>query len=71
MARTPDGKRGSSVSLTQVAGSVLASFFGVQSSKNRERDFKSGKFGTFVAVGAIMTAVLIACIYAVVALVLG
>ena len=55
----------------QIVFSTLAAFFGVQSNKNRERDFKSGKFGTFVAVGAIMTAVLIACIYAVVALVLG
>lgn len=58
------------VSISQVAGSVLASFFGVQSSKNRERDFQSGKFGVFVAMGAVMTFLLAVSIYTVVVLVL-
>ena len=35
--------------------SVAASFFGVQSSKNRERDFKHGKAAHFIAVGLIAT----------------
>ena len=42
-------------SLLQTVGSVLAAFFGVQSSKNRERDFKHGRAGVFIAVGLIMT----------------
>ena len=41
--------------LLQTVGSVLAAFFGVQSSKNRERDFKHGRAGVFIAVGLIMT----------------
>ena len=35
--------------------SVAASFFGVQSSKNRERDFKHGKAAHFIVVGLIAT----------------
>jgi divalent metal cation (Fe/Co/Zn/Cd) transporter len=35
----------------QTAASVLASFFGVQSSKNRERDFRHGKPAHFIAMG--------------------
>jgi hypothetical protein len=42
--------------LWQVIGSVLASFFGVQSSKNRERDFKHGKAAHFIVVGLLATA---------------
>lgn len=45
-----------SLSIWQVAGSVLASFFGVQNSSNRERDFQSGKLKHFIAVGVVMTA---------------
>ena len=39
--------------------SVAASFFGVQSSKNRARDFKHGKAAHFIAVGLVATAVFI------------
>ena len=40
----------------QVIASVLASFFGVQSAKNRERDFKHGKAAHFIVVGLLATA---------------
>ena len=43
----------------QVIASVLASFFGVQSSKNRERDFKHGKAAHFIVIGLVATAVFI------------
>jgi hypothetical protein len=39
----------------QMVGSVLASFFGVQSAKNRERDFAHGKARTFILIGILMT----------------
>ena len=39
--------------------SVGASFFGVQSSKNRERDFKHGKASHFIVMGLVATAVFI------------
>ena len=40
----------------QVVASVLAAAFGVQSSRNRERDFKEGRFGTFIVAGILFTA---------------
>ena len=46
-------------SLLQVIASVAASFFGVQSSKNRERDFKQGKATHFIAIGIVLTVVFI------------
>ena len=42
--------------LWQVIASVAASFFGVQSSKNRERDFKHGKAAHFIVIGLLATA---------------
>jgi hypothetical protein len=46
-----------SLTFLQMVGSILASFFGVQSSKNRERDFELGKARVFFMVGVLMTAV--------------
>ena len=56
--------------LGQVIASVLASFFGVQSSKNRERDFKHGKAAHFIVVGLLATAAFIGLLVLVVQLVL-
>jgi hypothetical protein len=39
--------------------SVAASFFGVQSSKNRQRDFKHGNAAHFIVVGLIATVVFV------------
>jgi Protein of unknown function (DUF2970) len=39
--------------------SVGAAFFGVQSSANRERDFKHGKASHFIAVGLAATVVFV------------
>ena len=39
----------------QVISSVFAAGLGVQSSKNRERDFKQGRAGVFIAAGLIFT----------------
>ena len=55
----------------QMVGSVLASFFGVQSSKNKQRDFKRGKASQFIAVGILMTAVWYGAIYWLVNIVLA
>ena len=63
-------KQDEHIPLTQVVSSVLASFFGVQSSKNRERDFQSGKIGVFIGVGVVMTAALVATLASVVAMIL-
>ena len=56
--------------LLNVFKSVLASFFGVQSSKARERDFTHGKPAHYIIVGLIFTAIFILTIWGVVKLVL-
>jgi len=63
--------QGKQPSLLQVIGSVLAAGFGVQSAKNRERDFQHGNMATFIAVGALATLLFILLIYGVVRLVVG
>ena len=45
--------------LFRIIGSVLASFIGVQSDKNRERDFTHGKPVHFIIAGLVLTAVFI------------
>ena len=54
----------------QVIGSVFAAGLGVQSSKNRERDFKQGRAGVFIAAGLIFTLLFIGVVFGVVQLVL-
>jgi hypothetical protein len=56
--------------LLQIVGSVLAAAFGVQSSKNRERDFKEGRFLPFIIAGIVFTALFVAAVYLVVTAVL-
>ena len=55
----------------QVIASVFAAGLGVQSSKNRERDFKQGRFGVFIAAGLVFTLLFIGIVFAVVQLVLS
>jgi len=64
-------KRKSPLNPLQVIGSVFAAGLGVQSSRNRERDFKQGRAGIFIAAGIIFTLLFIGGLYAVVRLVLA
>ena len=54
----------------QVIGRVFAAGLGVQSSKNRERDFKQGRMGVFIAAGIIFTLLFIGTVVTVVQMVL-
>lgn len=54
----------------QVISSVFAAGLGVQSSKNRERDFKEGSAGMFIIAGLVFTALFIGGVYLVVQVVL-
>ncbi len=63
---TPPSKPG----LWAIVKSVLASFFGVQSQKNRERDFNAGKPLHFIIVAAVMTLVFLLVMAGVVTLIL-
>lgn len=53
----------------QVITSVLAAALGVQSSRNRERDFKQGKVGVFIVAGFIFTLLFILAVVGIVQLV--
>ncbi len=55
----------------QTLSSVLAAFFGVQSSKNRHRDFSKGRFIHFAIVAVMTTLILLLIIYAIVRTVLA
>lgn len=57
-------------SFWQVVKSVLAGLLGVQSAKNRERDFKHGKFSTYVFVALFVVFIFILVIVSVVNLVM-
>ncbi len=58
-------------SLRAVASSVGAAFFGVQSEKNRARDFQHGKPMQFIIIGLIATTIFILTLVGVVQLVLN
>ena len=57
--------------LREIIGSSMAAGLGVQSSRNRERDFREGRAGVFIAAGLIFTALFIGAVYTVVTLVLS
>jgi len=68
----PDrGAEDQKLSLWQMLGSVLAAAFGVQSSKNRERDFNRGRPVHFIILGIVFTAVFVLVVVGVVRLVLS
>lgn len=54
-----------------VVRSVAAAFFGVQSNRNRERDFKHGKPVHYIAIGAAATVLFVLVMWGVVKLVLA
>ncbi|MCR9260103.1 MAG: DUF2970 domain-containing protein [Pseudomonadaceae bacterium] len=59
-----------SLTFWQVLGSTLAAAFGVQSSKNRKRDFSKGKPSQFIFMGIGFTVVFVLIMIGVVSLVL-
>lgn len=66
----PSGDR-EKLTLWQIISSVLAAAVGVQSDKNRQRDFTKAKPGTYIIAGIIFTLLFIGVIFAVVQLVLA
>ncbi len=59
------------LSIVQIIGSVLSSFFGVQKNATRERDFKHGRARDFILVGVLLTVVFILIVWGVVQLVMS
>jgi len=58
------------LTLWQVAKSILAAGFGVQSNENRERDFKHGKPGQFIIIGLVFTLLFILGVWGLVVMVM-
>lgn len=58
------------VGAKQLLQSVLAAALGVQSAKNRERDFQQGSAGVFIAAGLIFTVLFIGGVLTVVQMVI-
>ena len=56
--------------IIETVKSVGAAFFGVQSNKNRERDFSNGKLSHFVIVGILAVLLFIGFLVSVVSIVL-
>ena len=52
--------------ILRVVQSTLAAAIGVQSKKNRERDFEEGNTGTFIVSGILFTVLFVATIVVVV-----
>jgi hypothetical protein len=50
--------------------SVMASFLGVQSNANRERDFEHGRLSVFIVAGLLMTLIFLLSVYGLVQLVI-
>lgn len=58
------------LSLWQLVTSALAAASGVQSSRNRERDFSRGRPGQFIIIGVVLTVLFVLTMIGVVNLVL-
>ena len=59
------------MSAANVVGSVLSAAFGVQSSRNRERDFSQGSYRQFIIAGVIFTILFVTTLVVVVRMVLS
>ena len=57
-------------SFLDVVKSVIASFFGVQSDKNRKRDFQHGNPMQFILVGLVLTVLFIVVMIVIVKIIL-
>lgn len=58
------------LSFREMLQSVLAAAFGVQSGKNRSRDFRRGKPSHFIVLGVLFTAVFVLILLGLVKLIL-
>ena len=69
--RTSAERKKTALNPIQVVGSVLMAGLGVQSSKNRERDFEQGRAGAFIAAGLVFTLLFMGTVYTIVQVVLS
>jgi hypothetical protein len=65
-----DSMKSREPTLWDVLVSVLASMFGVQSSRNREKDFTHGRPSQYIIIGLLMTIIFVLTVWGVVKLVM-
>ena len=65
-----DDRQGNPPTLWQMLQSILAAAFGVQSGKNRARDFTHGKASHFIVLGVLFTLAFVAVLIGLVQLAL-
>lgn len=70
MTKPPNNDR-DAPSILQHVGSVFSAMLGVQSDKNRQRDFQAGDAKSYIIIGIIATLLLIAALITIVNLVLA
>jgi len=61
MAEQPQDEK-SDATFGQAAASAAAAMFGVQSSKNREQDFKAKSPAKFIFMGMVMVMIFVTCV---------
>ena len=66
-----ESSKDAGLTIWQLMGSALAAASGVQSSKNRQRDFSKGKPHQFVIIGVVLTALFVLAMITLVNLVLA
>lgn len=66
-----DDDKDKPLTFREMLQSVLAAAFGVQSGKNRSRDFSRGKPSHFILLGLLFTAIFVLLLIGLVKLVLG
>ncbi len=70
-SQAPDEAPQESLSFFQIISSTLAAGFGVQSRKNRERDFQQGRASQFIIAGIVFTVLFVIGMITIVSLVLS
>jgi hypothetical protein len=68
---TEQNQKKKGITIFSFMSSLIAGAFGVQSEKNRERDFEHGKFSHFIIGGIIFAIVFVLVVYGIVQLVLS
>jgi hypothetical protein len=71
MSEPAEDNKEKKVSPLALMGSVIASAFGVQTSKNHERDFQHGKFHHFVIAGIIFAVLFVVAVAGIVKIVMS
>jgi len=71
MSENTEENKEKKLSPLSLMGSMFASAFGVQSKKNRERDFQQGKFHHFIIGGIIFAVLFVLLIVGVVKIVMS